>query len=268
MDVYTSSLLCHVFINVLLLSTLLGECACYRGPSSSLAGREQSYNITETKIAIGIGIIVPAREIPKYRESCWSLDYLLPTVKNLKLPAITNAIMKRNIRISVAVRDTRCSDIYGPVGAMELMYEKKRDIHVFLGPCCKIALAPVARYSKAWGVPIITPGGLTAKFSDKTQYPLLTRIMPPYNKLTAFLAEVVNAHDFSHTALLWHDYKTTTSECSEMMHSLYGDNQPHLTKYRPYTEVFNEDELKYIDIGQIIERISNHSRGKVHSATV
>ena len=215
---------------------------------------------------VGIGIILPLHDISFARESCWSLDRLLGNIQSLDYPSITRSILHaRTLSIRPRVKDSRCSDIYGPIAAMDMVYRQSKKPHVFLGPCCKDALGPVARYSKRWDVPVLTPGGLTAKFSNKTRYPMVTRVMPPYNKLTAFLRTVVQLYKFQQTALVWHDYLATRttyrSECSDMMETLYSDREP-LTDLEPYRFEFDEDDLDHMDITNMLLDVSNHSRGK------
>ena len=221
---------------------------------------------------VRIGILLPEHEISFARESCWSLGRLLINIRALNYPSITRSILKaRTLNIRPRVKNSRCSDMHGPIAAMELIYKNNgtKKPHLFLGPCCKDALGPVARYSKVWGVPILTPGGLTAEFSDKTLYPLVTRIMPPYNKLTDFLRHVMEIFHFRHTALVWHDYIATTtkskyrSECSDMMKTLYSDSQADLTDVEPYRVEFDEDDLDHMDITNMLLDVSNNSRGRL-----
>ena len=50
-------------------------------------------------------------------------------------------------------------------------------LDVFLGPVCKYALAPVARFASHWNIPILTTGGQPIAFRDK-------KIKPDYRLLT------------------------------------------------------------------------------------
>lgn len=54
---------------------------------------------------------------------------------------------------------------------------------VFLGPVCDYAVAPVARYSAFWNVPVITGGALADDFRDKNEYKLLTRMTGSYTQV-------------------------------------------------------------------------------------
>ena len=50
--------------------------------------------------------------------------------------------------------------------------------HAFFGPVADYALAPVARFSPVWKIPVITVGALSSDFArdKKHEYPLLTRV--------------------------------------------------------------------------------------------
>lgn len=55
-------------------------------------------------------------------------------------------------------RDSKCSDTDGPLEAVD-MYTKKT-AQVFVGPACDYAVAPIARFTKRWDIPVITAGAL------------------------------------------------------------------------------------------------------------
>ncbi|MPC90694.1 Atrial natriuretic peptide receptor 1 [Portunus trituberculatus] len=54
---------------------------------------------------------------------------------------------------------------------------------VFLGPVEAYVLAPVARFSGAWNVPLLTPGGQPNAFDTRKDYPLLTRLKGFYTEV-------------------------------------------------------------------------------------
>ena len=56
---------------------------------------------------------------------------------------------------------------------------------VFLGPVCPYVLAPVARYSKIWKIPILTTSGLGVTFRDKNAYPIIS-LSGTYEKFAKF----------------------------------------------------------------------------------
>lgn len=122
------------------------------------------------------------------------------------------------IRAQFEYRNSQCSDIYGPVHAMEIFYRgagcradhdpKSRgveEIQVFYGPCCKYALSPVGRFAKVWNVPVITPGGLTSGFNNMIDYIMLTSFVAPYEKVAWFVKALLDRYDWWHLSFFFHD---------------------------------------------------------------
>ena len=113
--------------------------------------------------------------------------------------------------------NSECSDMYGPVRAMEIYYRgagcQSDDDHdataqclrVFYGPCCKYALSPVGRFATVWNVPLITSGGLISGFAQTYFYATLTRFVAPYQKMAEFLLTLLAKYDWWHLTLLFHD---------------------------------------------------------------
>jgi hypothetical protein len=167
------------------------------------------------------------------------------------------------VRITLSYNDTQCSDTYGPYAAMEIYYRNRidagvschqqtafadasrssqsrsisvadataTDVWAFYGLCCKYVLSPVGRYAKLWDVPIITSGGMTRFFSNRTSFPLLVRIVPPYNKLASFMVSLLSLYKWRHTALIYHDNLGTdksmgSSECQHVIDALMEEIDP------------------------------------------
>lgn len=63
---------------------------------------------------------------------------------------------------------------------------------LFLGPVCPYVLAPVARYSGRWQVPVLTTGGQANTFRGKDQYPLLTTVGGSYDQFAVFFKQLLH----------------------------------------------------------------------------
>ena len=111
--------------------------------------------------------------------------------------------------LTVKYADSKCSNKDGPLAAID--FYTKKDVHVFLGPVCDFALAPVARYADAWNIPIISTGGFAYDFGIKTRnmtligdetdtFPTLTRVHLTFISLADFITTVIKYHD-------WHQIK-------------------------------------------------------------
>ena len=94
-------------------------------------------------------------------------------------------------RLKLIFADSKCSDHVAPMAAFDMYVNKS--VNLFVGPACEYSLAPVARYSPYWNIPVITAGaGATIKaFTDKGDYKQLTRMSSPNNKLGFFLVETL-----------------------------------------------------------------------------
>jgi len=252
-----------------------------------------------------------------------------------KHPAAVTAAEKSKVsavRFKLSYNDTGCSDTYGPYAAMEIYYDRTgcrkatargrssssstdgklafesvvteqipsvdSDVAVFYGPCCKYALSPVGRYAKLWDVPVITSGGLTGAFSNRTSFPLLVRIVPPYSKLAAFIVELLSAYQWRHTSILFHenlgeDKAIGYSECSHTIDAVFKAIDPaeNPAKWKrpgrpqhnvngsdadeaaatgstsppfntPHSEQLNEADYDNYDIDKIMQGLSQHARSK------
>lgn len=127
----------------------------------------------------------------------------LPYRFELVYPAVTIAVDKMmespyvlpGVNITLKDADSKCSDEYGPMAAIDMFLE--RSVHAFLGPACSYAVAPVARYSYCWGIPILTAGGLYSHFSKKTDFKLLTGVQGNYIKSAEFVISVLQHFNFT-----------------------------------------------------------------------
>lgn len=94
--------------------------------------------------------------------------------------------------VDVAINDSRCSETFGPLAAFDMHLAGVA--HVFVGPVCHYAVAPVARFSPHWNIPVITAGALVHAFDNRSdEFRLLTRMLGPYCKLSDSVAAILSA---------------------------------------------------------------------------
>ncbi|ESO89768.1 hypothetical protein LOTGIDRAFT_206798 [Lottia gigantea] len=82
------------------------------------------------------------------------------------------------------------------------------DVDVFLGPVCDYSLAPVARYSPYWNIPVISPGGFAHDFgANKTEpdseYPALTRVGVTFNSLSITILEIIKHFQWKRIKIIY-----------------------------------------------------------------
>jgi len=199
------------------------------------------------------------------------------------------------ISVQFDYENSRCSDSWGPYHAVEIYYHgagcrtdkdsnsgsiESLDVPVFYGPCCKYALAPVRRFANIWGVPLITPGGLTSPFANSADFSILTRFIAPYEKVAEFLSTFLAKYNWWHVSFLYHDnlFPDTVkgySMCYDIMEAVIkmvhrSDSSDGATPRLPndtrccltYRDSFNEYYDDIYDMDKVVEGIRNASRGK------
>jgi hypothetical protein len=81
----------------------------------------------------------------------------------------------------------------------------RRTVHVYMGPICDYACAPVARQLKYWNLPMVTPGAVAGDFRDykRRLYPMLTRVGITLNSLAIFMNEVLGTFKWNRVKLFY-----------------------------------------------------------------
>ncbi len=121
--------------------------------------------------------------LPSFDSYAFSLNHVLPAIhlanEEISLP---------NIDFRIRGFDTKCDAQSGPIAAVDLMIN--RSVDVFLGPVCPYSCAPIARFARHWGKPLITAGAAADPFANKNQY-YITRTGIVYDKLAKAVAGLI-----------------------------------------------------------------------------
>ncbi|KAK8741214.1 hypothetical protein OTU49_002559 [Cherax quadricarinatus] len=182
---------------------------------------------------IDVAVLVPCNASHQY-----SRVKVLPVVelavRHLRETGLRGPL--ENYTIIVRYRDSRTSSTYGPLAAVDLYFNKYAD--VFLGPVDDYVLAPVARFSGAWNVPLLTPGGQPSAFDSRKDYPLLTRLKGFYTEVGKLFSSVVKHWGWNVLGLIYEDRddEKGNSVCHFTLASIY--NSFHT---KPHTEKFNKN---------------------------
>ena len=252
----------------------------------SLVGLVEGLNVS-------FGVLLPNFTVPATTDVCPCLrsveaeaDLVRETMKNFTWAEQT---ANDPVDIQINYHDTQCSDLHGPIVAMDLFY--RQTVNVLYGPCCKYALSPVGRYATHWDLPIITPGGLFKPFSNRTVFQSLTRFMPPYDKLIHFfMTYLIDRYNWNHLSLLYHENLKERkvlgySPCSNLIKTIVDYIEPMLNssisaaqnksgnnssftagakpRYSFLVELFDEHlPEKDFDWNKILYSVQNASRGK------
>jgi hypothetical protein len=233
-----------------------------------------SLNETDDNGAIRLGVLLP-------------FNYTWPFSINLVGPAINIAMEKVNnnksydFRMQIqTVRDTEgCGAdlalVVGPIASVE-MYHIER-VQVLFGPVCDYGVAPVARWTPVWDIPLITAGGQSSFLGEKKkQYRRLTRVGNTYSKLVDFLLKTFLWFGWNNYGLLYHqnivdNNALGVSNCYFCMRDVkrylkikddFGNymDKPKLKFERTFDEKYNH-ESKAIYQNRLL-RAANKTRGK------
>nr|XP_022303209.1 atrial natriuretic peptide receptor 3-like [Crassostrea virginica] len=132
----------------------------------------------------------------------FSVDKVLPAVG----VAIEKArgIMNVDVNFTVKYADSQCHIGVAINEAIKLRYSGT--VHVFFGPVCDYAVAPVARQSKFWNIPVVSVGAMADDFYNFRQldYPYLTRAGPViFNNVASGVREVLDYFSWNKFKILY-----------------------------------------------------------------
>ena len=120
----------------------------------------------------------------------------------LTLEKVEEMQLLPNSSLFATYQDSHCNSIQAPLAAFQTSTAPRP--LVFMGPVCDYSLAPVARYAKFWGIPVVTPGAFAHDFAEKTsEYPLLTRLGSTFNTLSRFVETTVLELGFKRMKLVY-----------------------------------------------------------------
>ncbi|XP_069679503.1 atrial natriuretic peptide receptor 1-like isoform X3 [Periplaneta americana] len=160
-------------------------------------------NIRDTNVTCNIVVAVLLPEDDSYE---MSLSKILPVLEYARLFVRDNKWLPPNVNLTFMGMDDRCSNVYSIFRAL---HAYSKCAHVFLGPCCEYALAPVGRIVKFWGLPLITAGGMTYDFSkDKstcdTEFHMVVSVgQISYRVISYFFIRIMREYDWKKVFLIY-----------------------------------------------------------------
>ena len=195
--------------------------------------------------------------LPYKGDHPWVMPKVAPAVEYAIQTARSRQLIRRTI---LTMRDTKCSETEGPLAAIDLYVNRSAD--VFLGPACNYALAPVARFSPYWAIPVLTSAALIKAFDDKSEYKLLTRMLGTYPQCAHLFIGVFETHRWQKAGILYHDFSeanTGKTECFFSSQGVYTGLEGRFTK--PWALKFNEFDPT-TDYSLLLMETSRHARSK------
>ena len=188
---------------------------------------------------INLGVILP--QSLKYP---WAIPRVMPAVQYAVESVQQRKNLLTDVRINTRIGDSKCSDTYGPLQAIDMYVQ--RTSNVFLGPACDYSIAPIARFSPHWNIPVITGKALARAFDDKNEYGLLTRIMGSYRKLGEQFIDLFSEFGWNITGLMYNDNgKRAGTDCFFIMEAVYHTLRKHYNTdfwYKSFSEGGAQEE--------------------------
>lgn len=191
----------------------------------------------------------------------------LPFPMELVFPAITQAVdairadphsILPGINFIIENADSNCSNFQAPLAAID-MYRRK-SAHLFLGPACEYSVAPVARYSGEWGIPVITSGALFESFRNKMEFKLLTRVQGDLLEAGEVLLSVFHHFNWTRIGMMFCEdvsyLGSANNECLQILRPIYNS----FTSVRP--DYIKLDKKEIFAWKQNVSAMSKSSRSE------
>ncbi|KAK7497822.1 hypothetical protein BaRGS_00010956 [Batillaria attramentaria] len=178
--------------------------------------------------------------LPKEGDNPWVIQKTVPAIKYAVETIAKDRILPRH-RLVINEADSKCSQTTAPLAAIDMYIN--RTAHVFLGPACNYAIAPVARFSYKWKIPVLTSGALVRAFQDKTEYQLLTRMLGSYDKCAEIVLAICDKFRWKKIGLLFHNKKGANqgrSECYFSVEGIYQGVTARFNSTQPWHKQFDE----------------------------
>lgn len=209
-----------------------------------------------TSLNVLLGVILP--EESRYP---WSLKKVMPAI-DYALENVQRRQLLPGVTLTPLMKDSKCSETIGPLAAID--FHMVQHVHVLLGPVCDYAVAPVARFSPHWNVPVVSAGALVTDFDNKSEYKLLTRVHGAYSNSADFFLDIARTFNWTTLGLIYHDNKGAgkgKSNCYFRMEALFFKMRDQLNTdawYKSFDEHYPETQ----DFEKILLEASEHARSK------
>lgn len=213
--------------------------------------------VTCVSTQVKFGII-----LPEDSQHAWSLKHVMPAIDY----AIENLVKMRLLpgcTVKTEVKDSKCSETFGPLAAVDLHVYKH--VHVFFGPVCNYAIAPVARFSPQWNIPVLSAGAPFSAFDNKTEYKLLTRVHGAYSNAADFFINIAANFGWMHWGFTYHTPENQAkSDCFFRMHPIFSKIKKAFYKDSdPWHKAFDAQTATPYDYGKILKSASLKTRSKL-----
>jgi len=146
-------------------------------------------------------------------------------------------------RLLVSYRDSNCSEAHGINEAFNCYLGGPPN--VYFGPICDYAVAPVARQTYFWGIPVVSVGALALDFlvHRRVSYPLLTRAGPVnFIGMASAILEVMQEYAWRRVTVLYE--REARSEVIPPFCHLATENVIYLLDFESPQRIVRKDYKK------------------------
>lgn len=155
------------------------------------------------KTQVRIGVLLPVDS-----DRLFSIQKCLPAIQHAFVSERVKAMLP-NCEFLTINANSKCNSIAAPIEAFNMM-ELER-VNVFFGPVCDYSLAPVARYTPTWDVPVISPGGMAKDFGlnkreKDGEFRLLTRVGITFDGLAKLVYRIVHNYNWTNVKVSYYLY--------------------------------------------------------------
>lgn len=158
-----------------------------------------------------------------------SLSKIMPWLESARVYVMDNKLLPPNVNLTFLPMDDRCSNVYSIFRAL---HAYTTCAHVFFGPSCEYALAPVGRIVKFWGIPLVTAGGMTHDYSQPkntcdSEFHMLVSVGPTsFRFMSYFIISIMQKYNWKKVFLVYEKqgYSSVSGPdtCKLMVESLAG----------------------------------------------
>ena len=196
------------------------------------------------RTALGNQIVQVGVILPTDRDYPWAISETGPGIEYAVESIHNRSDLLENYTLSLHYGDSQCSNKWGPLECINMIW--RGEAHVFLGPACDYAVAPIARFSPEWDIPIITGGAMVKAFSNKEEYKLLTRISGSYIKLGLFFLDVFTHYNWTRPGYLYQDNsgankKHGKSNCFFKLEAIFETLMPRHRQFHPNEPIWQKN---------------------------
>jgi atrial natriuretic peptide receptor A len=209
-----------------------------------------------SKTEVKLGVILPEDEQYPFslKRVMPAIDYAIDNLSKMKL--LPGCVLK------LEIKDSRCSETFGPLAAVDLHVYKH--VHVYFGPVCDYAIAPVARFSPEWNIPVLSAGAPVSAFDNKTAYKLLTRVHGAHSNAADFFLDIARKFHWSHWGLIYNEKENMKSECFFRMEPIFAKlNKKFKLEGYPWYKHFDENKVESADFEKMLRAAELHTRSKL-----